>query len=145
MFKLPDWCYLKLPSSYKLWFILWIIWFTTLWILSSGNPEIKDAPKIPHLDKVIHFCYFMAGGFFFANFLYIKNSPRWSWKKIIIISFIAGTATGALDEYHQSHTRGRQGNDLGDWIADMSGTLAGAYYCYFMWRRIKKSRSVSTS
>jgi len=121
---------------------MWVTWFTVLWWLSSGTPEIKDVPKIPHLDKVVHFCYFMAGGFCFANFLYLKKLELWSWKRIILITFLVGATVGGIDEYHQTMTPGRTGNDLGDWCADVSGTLAGAYYCLSMWKRLRKNQSI---
>ncbi|MEZ7957749.1 MAG: VanZ family protein [Rubritalea sp.] len=139
MFKFPDWCYGKLPSNNRFWIGMWLTWAAVLWWLSSGNPEIKDAPKIPHLDKVAHFCYFMAGGFCFANSLFLKRSVSWSGKRILLITLLAGAAMGAIDEYHQTKTPGRTGNDLGDWCADVSGTLAGAYYCLSMWNRLRKN------
>ena len=121
---------------------MWVTWFVVLWWLSSGTPEIKNAPKIPHLDKVAHFCYFMAGGFCFANFLYLQKLESWSWKRIILITLLVGAAVGGIDEYHQTKTPGRTGNDLGDWCADISGTLAGAYYCFSMWKRLIKDQSI---
>lgn len=139
MFKLPDWCYRQLPSSHKIWITLWITWFVTLWFLSSGKPSIQNGPNIPNIDKVLHFGYYMIGGFFFANFLHLNSATPWNWRRIITTSLIIGALVGGLDEYRQSFTPGRSGNDLGDWIADISGTLTGAYYCYFMWIRINKN------
>ena len=137
MFKFPDWCYRKLPSNHLFWIFVWIVWFSFLWFMSSRNPEIKDAPDIPHLDKIVHFCYFMAGGFCFANFLFLKKAPPKNWKRIILITALVGAIVGAVDEYHQTMTLGRTGNSTGDWIADTLGALAGAYYCFFMWKRLR--------
>ncbi len=137
MFQFPDWCYRKLPSLAIFWLIAWFAWYAVLWYLSSGNPDINSGPKIPHFDKVVHFGYFMIGGFCLANFLTLKNTL--SWKHIFIIVVLAGSILGAIDEYHQSFTPGRNGNDVGDWSADTLGTLAGCYYCFCMWRRIKKT------
>lgn len=133
MFKFPDLCYRLLPPSAWIWFGLWAIWFCVLWILSGSNPKIDNAPKIPHFDKILHFGYFMIGGFCIANGLNLKSSYR--WKTIILIAFIVGATVGASDEYRQSFTIGRSGNDIGDWIADISGTLAGSFYCFYMWKR----------
>ena len=133
MFRFPDWIYRRLPSQAIFWLILWVAWFCILWTLSGSNPKIDQAPEIPHFDKVLHFGYFMIGGFCGANFLRIRSLLP--WKKIFLIVVILGATVGALDEYHQSFTPGRSGNDIGDWMADTLGTLAGCLYCYFMCRR----------
>ncbi len=143
MFKFPDWCYHQLPKSRLLWIILWVIWFTTLWHLSSRSPKPEDPGlDIPHLDKVMHFGYFMLGGFFISNFAYLTKHPLWSWKNIIILTIIIGATVGVIDEHHQTYTPGRTGHSIGDWIADASGSTAGALYCFFMWRRIKKRHAI---
>lgn len=141
MFRFPDWCYRRLPSHFLFWIVVWVIWLVVLCWVSSKNPEIKNGPDIPHLDKIVHFCYFMAGGFAFANFLFLKKSASWTWKRIISVTLIVGACVGGMDEFHQTFTEGRTGNDLGDWFADVSGTLAGAYYCFFMWVRFKKDNA----
>lgn len=131
-----DALYRKLPSHPYFWLLIWITWFSVLWMLSSRVPEIKHGPKIPHFDKVAHFCYFTAGGFLMANFLHLKTS--FPWRRLALITIIIGATVGIIDEYHQTFTPGRTGNDLGDWIADFTGTIAGVAYCYFMWLRIKR-------
>lgn len=136
MFRFPDWCYRRLPSQPLFWALLWAAWFMVLWSLSSSDPKIDNGPEIPHLDKVMHFGYFMIGGFCVANFLHLKDV--WSWKKIILVSVILGAAVGAIDEYHQSFNPTRSGNDFGDWLADTLGALAGSFYCYRMWIRLKR-------
>ncbi len=138
MFKFPDWCYHQFPSSKRLWIILWLVWFIVLWFLSSRSPEPNQEPGIPHMDKVLHFGYFMLGGFLLSNFFYLIKHPLWTWKKIILLTFIAGATVGAIDEHHQTYTKGRMGHSIGDWIADACGSIAGASYCFFMWRRMTK-------
>ncbi len=138
MFKFPDWCYSKLPQNTLFWFCAWLTWFSVLWHLSSITPQIKDAPQIPHLDKLAHFCYFMAGGFCIANTLFLKINKSSNWTQILIISILIGASAGAIDEFHQTFTPGRTGNCYGDWIADTLGTTAGAYYCLLMWKRLAK-------
>ncbi len=138
MFKFPDWCYSKLPSNAKFWVLAWIVWFAVLWGASSIQGDSDGVPFIPHIDKIQHFCFFMAGGFLLANFLYLKIFPKWSWKRIILITLLAGASIGGIDEYHQTKTEGRSGNDPADWTADVCGTLSGAFYCFCMWGRLKK-------
>lgn len=40
---------------------------------------------------------------------------------VIVIGIV-----GILDEYHQSFTPGRSGNDPYDWLADVVGGMVGA-------------------
>jgi len=138
VFTFPDWCYRQFPENRKLWLILWATWFTVLWLLSSLSPDQNQDPGIPHMDKVMHFGYFMLGGFFICNFFYLKMHPAWSGKKLIVLTCIIGATVGAIDEHHQTYTPGRTGHSIGDWVADVSGSVAGAFYCYFMWRRLNK-------
>ena len=135
MFKLPDSLYRKFPADARFWLTAWAVWFVTLWFLSSGSPSIQNGPKIPHLDKVMHFGYFAIGGFTLSNFLHLKFT--WPAKKILLITLLIGASVGALDEFHQSFTPTRSGNDPYDWIADAIGTLSGSLYCLAMWRRFK--------
>jgi VanZ family protein len=44
---------------------------------------------------------------------------------IFLITIVAISAFGALDEYHQLSTPGRSGGDLGDWTADTLGAMVG--------------------
>lgn len=101
------------------------IWAVTLWFLSSGNPAPKNAPEIPHLDKVAHFSYFFCGGAAFAAWLAL-TWPDWTRFKVFAITTALFCILGRLDEYHQGFTPGRSGNDTGDWIADILGSAAGA-------------------
>jgi len=141
MFRLLDWIYSKFPSYPGFWIVCWLTWNALLWYLSSRPPSMDDGPKIPHFDKILHFCYFMAGAFCLANFLYLRSAKTTKWVKVIVITCLVGASIGALDEYHQTMTEGRYGNDLGDWFADTLGSLAGAYYCFLMWKRLSKTRT----
>jgi len=90
------------------------------------------------VSLVLHFGYFMLGGFLISNFLYLKKHPLWNWKKIILLSFLIGASVGLIDEHHQTYTPGREGHSIGDIIADICGTSAGIFYCISMWRRFEK-------
>ncbi|MFC4991019.1 VanZ family protein [Rubritalea tangerina] len=107
------------------WILAWASWFITLWILSSGNPAPEKTPDIPHLDKIVHFGYFFGGAGLFCAWL-THHFQNLSSRTCVLISTLMGAIVGIIDEYHQSFTPGRSGNDLGDWIADTSGALVGA-------------------
>lgn len=113
-----------LPSSPIPWLAGWIVWLITLWFLSEKHPSPKQGPEIPHLDKVAHFGYFMGGAILLTSFL--QRRTHLAATSIFMMVSLAGAAIGALDEYHQTFTPGRSGNDLYDWLADFSGTITGA-------------------
>ncbi|MFK7909384.1 MAG: VanZ family protein [Akkermansiaceae bacterium] len=114
-----------LPLRPAVYFLMVIVWAVTLWFLSSGNPGSENAPKIPHLDKVAHFSYFLCGGAALAACLGLKWSD-WTRFRVFAIVTIIFVILGRLDEYHQSFTPGRSANDTGDWIADIIGAVVGA-------------------
>jgi VanZ family protein len=110
----------------RFWLLLFLAWFGTLWILSSRSGEAKDLPEIPHFDKVAHFGYFSAGGFLFAGFLSVgRNRAFPLFLPVVIVGLVIG-GVGILDEFHQSFTPGRNGNDPFDWLADLLGGFCGS-------------------
>ena len=103
-----------------------MIWGLTLCILSSFSHPLPDqTPGIPHLDKILHFGYFFGGGILFTLWLSFKNlqAPKTIAAYLLPICLLA--VIGLLDEYRQSFTPGRSGNDFFDWLADLTGASAG--------------------
>lgn len=113
-----------LPKSPWTWLVFWAIWLITLWFLSEGHPTPENGPEIPHLDKILHFGYFMGGAILVSGHMRLNGilSPT----RILILVTIIGATIGALDEYHQTFTPGRSGNDPYDWLADLLGTITGS-------------------
>ncbi len=114
---------LQLP---KIWFLLFLLWLTVLSVASSLNTQLpEETPKIPHLDKIAHFTYFLGGAVIFNTWLLLKhgrNSPP--YVRFLIPMVLFGVF-GAIDEYRQTFTPGRSGNDPYDWLADILGALTG--------------------
>lgn len=108
------------------WVLLLLAWAAILYLLSSRS-TLPSGPEIPYKDKVLHFLYFSGGGFLIALILRQGRStlPGAGWRWWLAGTFF-GMLAGALDEYHQTFTPGRSGNDLGDWIADVTGAGTGA-------------------
>lgn len=109
------------------WWIALLLWCAVMLTASSFSIAAPAAPafEIPHLDKVFHFCYFTIGGFILANAILLRRPPFTSiWMKFVL-PIVLMSLLGALDEFRQSFTPGRSGNDLGDWIADTLGGLCG--------------------
>lgn len=109
-----------------LWLIALISWATTLFILSSLTPTLPTAgPQIPHLDKLLHFGYFLGGGLILATYLRLKKGTHTPPLTRFLTALIPLAIIGALDEYHQTFTPGRSGNDPLDWLADLLGSATG--------------------
>ena len=114
----------QIPRNPRFWFIAFALWWVTLWILSSRPTGPEGGLEIPHLDKVAHFGYFFGGaGLLSAALFCLRKQLSWKYLTFIVVLILA--LTGLLDEFHQTHTPGRQGNDLGDLLADITGAFAG--------------------
>jgi VanZ family protein len=115
--------------------VLFTLWVITLWFLSSHSiaaPE--EAPEILHFDKIAHFGYFFGGGYILATWSQLKYDDPSSVFTRYLFPIIFFSIFGAIDEYHQTFTPGRSGNDLYDWIADFLGASFGVFLAnYFHW------------
>ena len=113
-------------SSPLLWFLGFILWVGYLFTLSF-NPEsvTQGAPGIPHIDKILHFGYFMGGAGLFTNWLLLWKGSASRRVIRIFLPVALFLAIGALDEFQQSLSPGRSGNDPFDWLADALGAITG--------------------
>ena len=119
--------FLSRPAT---WFAAYALWFVLLFLLSSITVEAKGKPSIPHLDKVAHATYFTAGSAALGIGLLLGGSKlarsrhqRW----LLLTLVLAALVVGGFDEWHQSFTAGRSGNDLGDLAADLLGGVVGFF------------------
>lgn len=106
------------------WLSAFALWALLLWILSGRPLPEANTINLPGFDKILHFVYFLIGAFLLSIALYIRGLS--SWYRNLLVVLITVAVIGALDEWHQSWIPGRSGNDLGDWIADLLGGIAGA-------------------
>ncbi len=111
----------------RFWFACFIAWFVLLFILSSTSGSPVKPPPIRHFDKIAHFGYFFGGAGLMSAWLYFRNPGNASWPRIILTVTGLFALIGALDEWRQTFTPGRSGNDPFDWLADILGALAGAF------------------
>lgn len=117
----------RLPRNSNFWLAAFLLWFGVLWGLSSFRIPSEGVPLFPHFDKVVHFGYFFGGSGLLCAWLFRRSPERTDWVKLIATAIIVITLIGALDEFHQSFTPGRSGNDPFDWLADLLGAAAGAF------------------
>lgn len=104
-----------------------MLWFGVLWVLSSYSLVDTYSPPVSNIDKVQHFGYFFGGSGLLCAGLYRCRPDRPNWKFIISTTIVVIALVGWLDEYHQTFTPGRSGNDPYDWLADFAGAIAGAF------------------
>ena len=127
----------RIPRQRKFWLACFLLWFAVLWILSSSSNVGKYAPHIANFDKVEHFGYFFGGSGLLCAWLFRLRPDRPNWKAIISTAVIVIALTGWFDEWHQSFTPGRSGNDPYDWLADLLGATAGAFVFKRIHHRLK--------
>ncbi len=114
------------------------LWAITLFISSSFAPDLPDGGlEIPHIDKVMHFTYFTVGAFIFTTYILLTNGPQASKIIRIFTPIVLLSVVGMLDEYHQTFTPGRYGNDFFDLLADICGAITGTYLANVLHTRIK--------
>jgi VanZ family protein len=129
-------------ASPRLWLFSVILWGGALFLLSSlpTVPHV-DGPEIPHLDKVMHFGYFMGGAFLFTNYLLLRHGVKTRPLVRVFAPILLFSVIGALDEYHQTFTPGRSGNDPFDWLADLLGAVSGTFLAHIFHPLILKISS----
>jgi VanZ family protein len=100
-----------------------ILWAAFIFVMSS-IPSIS-LPKIGGIptDKVVHFLIF----FFLAALTYraIDHQGKYPWLKDrhFLFTVLFTSLYGAIDEFHQFFTPGRDSDPL-DWLADAMGAVA---------------------
>jgi VanZ family protein len=119
------------------WLACFLLWFGALWMLSSSSLAGVYTPPVDHFDKVEHFGFFFGGTGLLCAWLFCRNPGNPSWTAIIGTAVVVIGLVGWLDEYHQTFTPGRSGNDPHDWMADVCGAIAGALVFKKFHRRLK--------
>ncbi len=126
----------RLPRHPWFWLGAFLVWFGALWLLSSSSRTAEFTPQIANFDKIAHFGFFFGGSGLLCAYLFRRRADRPDWKILILTAVIIIGLIGILDEYHQSFTPGRQGNDPFDLLADVSGAIAGAFVFKLCHRRL---------
>ncbi|MES2983392.1 MAG: VanZ family protein [Verrucomicrobiota bacterium] len=129
---------LSIFTKPKPWLALFILWLAALCVASSFSTNLpEEAPKIPHFDKIAHFSYFFCGGIILTTWLLLKHGTITSRITRYLLPIIFFSIFGAIDEYRQTFTPGRSGNDLYDWLADFLGGACGVlfantFHCFLL-------------
>ena len=135
----------RLTNAPKFWLSALFLWALTLFILSSFSKTLPDGgPEIPHIDKILHFGYFFGGGYMLATHQLLAKGIGQPFTRRILLPLAILAVVGALDEYHQTFTPGRSGNDPFDWLADVLGAATGILAANMLHSRIKRLSSPVT-
>jgi VanZ family protein len=124
--------FLKPFSKYLL-----VIWVITIATVSSiphlPTPKIETGKGEIRLDYLIHLCEY--GALIFISLLsFVKKDFMLSLKKYVLIT-LAVIAFALADEFHQKLIPGRTFNPK-DIISNLTGIIAGAILCYFLFKKI---------
>lgn len=103
--------------------ILFGIWLVILYQVSNSVPTEMPQMVVPQQDKILHFVFFLGGAKALAASLRLLAKLQ-GIRLLLAVALVMGLL-GALDEYNQQFIPGRSELSLEDWIADMSGALAG--------------------
>lgn len=123
------------------WLVLFIGWFGVLFYLSSIVPEYP--PGTAKLsDKLVHYLYFGLGGGLYAGYILLKQKHT-PYLVASLIIFCVIVLVGVFDEWHQTFTPGREGNDFGDMIANSLGGLTSALIAPLLFRFLKRAAEES--
>jgi VanZ family protein len=107
-------------STTHRWRLLWWLWFTALFVLSSIPGHRLGPRPFDWFDKIEHAGFFFLGGLILGGWL--SATGRWPSRWWLLP--LAAALVGAFDEVHQLFTPGRSGLDPGDWAADIVGGTA---------------------
>ncbi|HEY2748042.1 MAG TPA: VanZ family protein [Polyangia bacterium] len=108
------------------------VWCALIFIGSCVPGDDIDSRLSLH-DKIIHASEYAGLGFLFARAL----GARLWWLAIVL-----GALWGVSDEFHQTFTPHRSGNDLGDMTADLVGSAIGAVV-WMLLRRLRRDGTKS--
>lgn len=104
------------------WIFALVIWFSTLFYLSSQTHLEPPIPDFLNRDKVLHATYFAMGGICLYFALAFRKRPPARYR-ICLVVILFCSLIGAFDEYRQSFIPNRMGNDPYDWAADTVGGI----------------------
>ena len=103
-----------------------VVLYAALVFIGSSIPGTAIDPRLSLHDKLIHATEYAGFAFLLAR----AFGVRYWWLAIVV-----GALYGVSDEFHQTFTPMRSGNDLGDITADVIGSTIGATAWMLLLRR----------
>jgi VanZ family protein len=109
--------------------------FVMVIILAGSSVPGKNIPEVFSLtpDKLIHCLEYAVLGFFLFRWLRLEY-PVYALSTISLITFVAGSLMGIMDENYQRLTPGRS-PDFWDWVLDSVGVLLSVLLMNYLVKR----------
>jgi VanZ family protein len=121
-------------------------WYAVAFMLAlifalSSIPGVADphAPALP-IDKLVHAGEYAVLAFVLAGALRRRFVPPWPLLVVLLTTVAFGALYGASDEFHQRFVYGRDPG-VGDWLADVTGSVIGAVVSPLLLRAADLGRS----
>ena len=116
---------MKKRTHYFFYYWLPVLLYCLLIFIQSSYSTAEEIPKLPHIDKLLHFTgYAILGVLFLRGFM---NSKLKGKNKFIIMASILLTGFfGISDEFHQSYVPNRDA-EIWDVFFDLLGGIFGVY------------------
>ena len=122
-----------------IWWFLLGGWSISLFLFSAIPGSSMPQVTIPNFDKIEHTTFFSVGAFLLTGALTVTFPGR-SWPRRIALAVVAVSLFGWVDEWHQTFTPGRSGNDFYDWLSDTCGAMIGAFGSRWSFHYARNSR-----
>lgn len=124
----------RLARSSRFWDTMVLVWFCALFVVSSIS-RLPPGPNISNFDKFEHTAYYSLGAACFYLARRLKSPSMTAWR-VLFWTVVFAMGVGAFDEFHQSFTPGRSGNDVYDWLADTLGGFIGSFFGWIAFRAL---------
>jgi len=107
-----------------------VIIYCLLIFIQSSYSYPYSVPKLPYIDKVIHFVVYAILGFLFFRAFRTQRFKE-NINMVIMLSILSSSLCGMSDEVHQYFVPHRDA-DLMDFLADVMGSICGVYGSKFI-------------
>lgn len=112
------------------------LWLAILHQVSNNPAQAMPRMLVPQQDKILHFVFFLGGAVVLAASL--RLLAKLHGMTLFLTATVVMGLLGALDEYNQQFIPGRSGLSLPDWIADVSGAVAGVGVLRLLINRLQR-------
>ena len=109
--------------------ILWVLWVVAVVVLSLvEGKEMPQAPRIPYLDKVVHFGFYFGYTVLFVLAFWKETKIIPNVKKCYVWAFVSAILIGATMEILQGAVTVTRSADPVDMVFNTFGTVVALLF-----------------